>query len=246
MPNCPPETEGMAVLNVEKKMKQYEFEVLANGTLFIHDKKMKEWKEPKDYCIGIFKQNNESPPEMNIRRRAAIYVTLFVIGAVFLVTTLVVHALLPNMRRAVRGLSLMAHCACMLAAHITLAVAQLIGANVTDVPCQIIAYLCQFTLLSGFFWLNVICLDIGSAFSSFKSMMARSNDLDFTAVLRTFLWYCIYAFGVPFILMVVTIGVDHSDLDHTNTFKPNIGLTACWFENGTVQKCIDMMTKKRK
>ena len=75
---------------------------------------------------------------LQIRRRAAIYVTLFVIGAVFLMATLVVHALLPNMRRAVRGLSLMAHCACMLAAHITLAVAQLIAANVTDVPCQII------------------------------------------------------------------------------------------------------------
>ncbi|KAF4529465.1 hypothetical protein B566_EDAN017844 [Ephemera danica] len=164
-----------------------------------------------------------------IRRRAVIYVTLFVIGAVFLMATLVVHALLPNMRRAVRGLSLMAHCACMLAAHITLAVAQLIGANVTDVPCQIIAYLCQFTLLSGFFWLNVICLDISSAIIR-SPLTARSLNSDFTAVLRTFLWYCIYAFGVPFILMVVTIGMDHGDLDHTNTFKPNIGLTACWFE----------------
>ncbi|KAF4529143.1 hypothetical protein B566_EDAN017471 [Ephemera danica] len=83
--------------------------------------------------------------------------------------------------------------------------------------------------MGGFFWLNVMCLDISDNFKSKKSM-ARSLNANYSSELRKFQRYCIYAFGVPFILMLVTIGVDHSGLDHSNPFKPNIGITRCWFE----------------
>jgi membrane protein YqaA with SNARE-associated domain len=60
------------------------------------------------------------------------------VGAIFLFATLVVHALLPSLRHAVRGLSLMAHCACMLGAHLGFTIGQLTGQNLSELPCQVL------------------------------------------------------------------------------------------------------------
>ncbi|KAF4522172.1 hypothetical protein B566_EDAN007318 [Ephemera danica] len=158
-----------------------------------------------------------------------IYMTLFVIGAIFYLATLLVHALVPDMRRSIKGLSLMAHCACMLAAHIAQVVAETeVFTSISE--SEVVSYFCQYTILGGFFWLNVMCLDIGNTFRSLKSMVQCVN-LDYSSELRKFQKYCVYAFGVPLILMLVTFGVDQSDLDYNNPFNPNIGLTACWLDN---------------
>ena len=65
-----------------------------------------------------------------------IYSTLLLVGALFLLATLVCHLLVPQLRRAVRGLSLMAHCACMLVAHITFIVLAFVGEWIPDGPCH--------------------------------------------------------------------------------------------------------------
>lgn len=71
-------------------------------------------------------------------RHAIIYCTLFFIGAIFLLATLFVYAMLPELRRAVQGLSLMAHSACMLIAYIGLIIVKADGQNLSDVPCLLI------------------------------------------------------------------------------------------------------------
>jgi hypothetical protein len=78
---------------------------------------------------------------------AKIYSTLFIIGALFLLATLIVHILLPELRRAVQGLSLMAHCACMLIAHISLTIVQLKGSYIEDTPCHILGKLISYIII---------------------------------------------------------------------------------------------------
>jgi len=76
--------------------------------------------------------------------RSAIYVTLFLIGAVFLLATIVVHLVLPTLTRGVRGKGLVAHCSFMFVAHIALIVVYLKGTTLDNGPCHILGEFCPF------------------------------------------------------------------------------------------------------
>jgi hypothetical protein len=62
-------------------------------------------------------------------------VILFVIGATFLLATIVVHLALPALTKGVRGKGLVAHCAFMFVAHIALIIVFIEGANLEDTYC---------------------------------------------------------------------------------------------------------------
>jgi hypothetical protein len=62
---------------------------------------------------------------------------LAAIGALFSALTLLVHALSADLRRGIKGLSLIAHCATMLAAYLTIAFRPLAWAHETD-ACTIL------------------------------------------------------------------------------------------------------------
>ncbi|KAF4522174.1 hypothetical protein B566_EDAN007320 [Ephemera danica] len=161
-----------------------------------------------------------TPRHIIERLHAQIYSALFLVGALFLLATLVVHALLPELRRSVRGLSLMAHCACMFVAHISLTIVQLEGSIIADAA----SYIIQYSLLAGFFWMNVMCIDIAFTFRSLQSMAYGGS-----AEYRKFLLYTLYAMGAPFLIFLVTLWADASSIIPA-AVKPDIGVKYCWFD----------------
>jgi hypothetical protein len=101
-------------------------------------------------CLGIQGKHDNSTDDLQIKEvifecvpqqepsddlRRAIYSILFVIGAFFLLATIVVHLALPVLTKGVRGKGLVAHCAFMFVAHIALIVV-LKGSTLADGPCH--------------------------------------------------------------------------------------------------------------
>ncbi|XP_059488946.1 uncharacterized protein LOC132204447 isoform X2 [Neocloeon triangulifer] len=162
--------------------------------------------------------------------RVVIYTILFLIGAVFLLATIVVHLAVPVLTKGVRGKGLVAHCAFMFIAHIALIVVQLEGSTLPDYPCHALAYLIQFTLLAGFFWLNVMCFDISMTFRSLQSMVPRGT----LSERRQFVWYTVYALGIPFLIFVVTVALNQAYRNKPGYDSwlpdPTIGVRSCWFD----------------
>ncbi|XP_065334120.1 G-protein coupled receptor Mth-like isoform X1 [Cloeon dipterum] len=200
-------------------------------------------------CLGLYEVQNDSDSSSTYLTRlllecledghtplklsrVIIYTILFLIGAVFLLATIVVHLALPVLTKGVRGKGLVAHCASMFVAHIALIVVQLEGSTLSDGPCHFMAYLIQFTLLAGFFWLNVMCFDISMTFRSLQSMVPRGM----LSERKQFAWYTVYAVGGPFIIFVVTISLNHAyrgSPDPDANFwlaDPQIGISTCWFD----------------
>ena len=84
------------------------------------------------------------------------------------------------------------------------------------------AVMVHFTFLSTFTWLNVLSFDI---FSEFFFLKKNGKQID-----RSFIFYSIYAWGVPFVMVLVGQILDHLKDDlPSNIIKPDFGVLKCWF-----------------
>jgi G protein-coupled receptor Mth (Methuselah protein) len=96
--------------------------------------------------------------------------------------------------------------------------------------CILLAYISYFALLLCFFWLNVMCYDIWSAF---RGNIRRSRGGD----QKKFLFYCAYAFGVPTLLITIVLCIEELSLVHEN-YLPMFGMTNCWIKNDRIIEMI--------
>ncbi|KAK9504340.1 hypothetical protein O3M35_010695 [Rhynocoris fuscipes] len=71
-----------------------------------------------------------------------------------------------------------------------------------------------------------MCIDIYLAFSSVRLRGSRGGDI------RKLVFYSLYAWGMPLIILLITVTVDFSDLVPDNSpFKPKIGIQKCFFDD---------------
>lgn len=79
----------------------------------------------------------------------------------FLVATLLVYALIKELRATLNGKSLMCYVLGLIVAYTFLATVQLNGDNrINDGLCKFLGFTIYFALMFSFFWLNVISFDI--------------------------------------------------------------------------------------
>lgn len=79
----------------------------------------------------------------------------------FLVATLLVYALIKELRATLNGKSLMCYVLGLIVAYTFLATVQLNGATqIAPIPCKMFGFTIYFALMFSFFWLNVISFDI--------------------------------------------------------------------------------------
>ena len=77
--------------------------------------------------------------------------------------------------------------------------------------------------MATFLWMNVISFDISYAFTS-KTIAYRST--------KTFIYYNIYAFGVPVLLAIIAAIVNATN---DSVWSPNFGKCRCWFNEKNSQ-----------
>uniref|UniRef100_A0A2M4DP26 Putative g-protein coupled receptor mth-like 10 n=1 Tax=Anopheles darlingi TaxID=43151 RepID=A0A2M4DP26_ANODA len=93
--------------------------------------------------------------------------------------------------------------------------------DLLSATCYTTGYIVYFTLLAGFFWLNVMSFDI---YWTFGGSRGRTTER------RKFLFYCLYAWGTPVLLLSLVLLFDHTELIGED-MRPQIGESRCYLKD---------------
>uniref|UniRef100_A0A4Y0BIR4 G-protein coupled receptors family 2 profile 2 domain-containing protein n=1 Tax=Anopheles funestus TaxID=62324 RepID=A0A4Y0BIR4_ANOFN len=145
----------------------------------------------------------------------------------FLVATFVVYALLPEMQN-IPGKSLMCYVAALSVGYLLMALMRFNVFSYQSNWCIASGYLVYAALLISFFWLNVMAFDI---FWTFGGSRGRSSER------RKFLYYSLYAWGVPLLIVGFVALVDNTEFVH-ESMRPQIGMERCFV---SVEKLIGFL-----
>ncbi|CAH2002603.1 unnamed protein product [Acanthoscelides obtectus] len=150
-----------------------------------------------------------------------------IISMPFLLLTFLVYLIIPekNLHRK----ALMFYVICLLLAYVLLVTSNLSKYSFPDVTCHLIGYFIMFFFLGSFLWMNVMCIDMWLTFSG-----ARGYGGTRSTEQKRFLFYCLYAVGVPamFILFVFLLNTYG---DEESIFHPKLGRNKCFLEDGYPQ-----------
>lgn len=152
----------------------------------------------------------------------------------FLLITFCVYGFIPELRN-LHGKSLMCYVFGLSILYISLSVVQLEGGAFEPerVPCIMCGYLIYISVLLCFFWLNVMCYDIWSTFRG--GIRGRGGER------KRFVFYCLYAFGVPLILTGLVYLVDAFEIFPAE-YRPLMGLKRCWIQQNRLVEAIYIYT----
>ncbi|XP_050093977.1 uncharacterized protein LOC126576715 [Anopheles aquasalis] len=148
-----------------------------------------------------------------------IYAVGFLVSLPFLVATFVVYAILPELQN-VGGKSLMCYVAALAISYLLLALARLDIYEYQSIMCRVTAYTLYFTLMASCFWLNVMSFDI---YWTLGGSHGRTTER------RKFLYYSLYAWGVPLLLLASNLLFDHTELISYH-LRPNVGEEGCFLK----------------
>ncbi|XP_011878015.1 PREDICTED: G-protein coupled receptor Mth2 [Vollenhovia emeryi] len=195
--------------------------------------------DQNNYCMDIFYNMTEfdhnfslficfEDPSIKQLSRFRMNTALQITSCAFLLMTLLVYVCLPSLQN-LHGKTLMCHVSSLLLAFICLPVITWITPSVSfegqgTTTCKAVAYITLFSFLSSFSWLNVMCFDIWWTFGVLRgSTITQAREHR-----KRFLLYCLYAWGLSFLVSGLAIVADSTDI-LPDYLQPDIGDTSCWF-----------------
>ncbi|XP_072397056.1 G-protein coupled receptor Mth2-like isoform X6 [Diabrotica undecimpunctata] len=199
-----------------------------NGTVYYAEDDYENVYDIENYCVENFSGEfsallcEEDIPEP--KRKYVVKGYGMIISMPFLLLTFLVYLLLPE--RNLHRRALMSYVFTLLAAYITLVTIQLYSGQFPDTTCHVLGYLIIFFFLVSFFWMNVMCVDMWLAFSGMRTFLSKK-----TAERKRFIIYCIYAWGMPIIHVVLVFLIN----TYGNTvagYHPQIGVKRCFLGEG--------------
>ncbi|XP_054010977.1 G-protein coupled receptor Mth2-like [Hylaeus anthracinus] len=151
-----------------------------------------------------------------------LYCILSIISAIFLIATLAVYVLLPELRE-IQDKAMMAVVTSLAVSYIVLSIQNLKPQEDGDYEiCIALGFLLYFGFLSVFFWLNIVSFNIWRAVW-FKNFKIKERSL--------FIVYCLVGWGGPICFLLATLAAHHMLGEH---LKPGFGVQSCWF-SGSAQ-----------
>ncbi|OAD60406.1 G-protein coupled receptor Mth2, partial [Eufriesea mexicana] len=146
-----------------------------------------------------------------------LFCILSIISAIFLIVTLAVYALLPELRE-VQDKAMMAVVTSLAVSYIILSIQNLRSQEEGDYTiCISLGFILYFGFMSVFFWLNIVSFNIWKTVW-FKDFVIRDKPL--------FITYCIIGWGGPICFLIVSLITHHIKGHH---LKPGFGERTCWF-----------------
>lgn len=148
-----------------------------------------------------------------------------IISMPFLLLTFLVYAILPesNLHRK----ALMNYVMTLFLAYVFLVTVQLYPGRFEAPVCEILGYLIIFFFLASFVWMNVMCLDMWFAFSGMRGFNGQRM-----AERKRFIYYCVYAFGVPCVHILVVFLLNQYGDPEKSVHYPGIGKEKCFLRDG--------------
>lgn len=216
--------------------REEEWLLTSEGHVFIEDYAVHDLNK---YCMDVFYNISEfensfylfacfdHPPTTDVSVRYRMNTALQIVSCAFLLMTLLVYACLPSLQN-LHGKTLMCHVSSLLVAFICLSIITWISSDATAkqyaTACKTLGYTMLFSFLSAFSWLNVMCFDIWWTFGVLRgSTMTKAREDR-----KKFLLYCLYTWGLSFLVLILAITSDITDI-LPDYLMPNIGINSCWF-----------------
>ncbi|XP_050514681.1 G-protein coupled receptor Mth2-like isoform X15 [Diabrotica virgifera virgifera] len=198
-----------------------------NMTLLIQGVRALEEIQLEEYCVDFIEGYDkigaifcaDDDPDRDIGPSVGM-----IISMPFLLLTFLVYLLLPE--RNLHRRALMSYVFTLLAAYITLVTIQLYSGQFPDTTCHVLGYLIIFFFLVSFFWMNVMCVDMWLAFSGMRTFLSKK-----TAERKRFIIYCIYAWGMPIVHVLIVFLINHYGSTDTS-WNPQIGVKRCFLGEG--------------
>ncbi|XP_049313754.1 G-protein coupled receptor Mth2 [Bactrocera dorsalis] len=200
------------------------WELFENGSLLIADR---PFISRRDYCLyaypvyGInvlnpmdcFPYTEEKPPTIIANT------IILMISAPFLYATIIILWLMGKLRN-LHGKCLACYLFSLANGTLLLVVVNLRNSKYDDVACATIGFVNYYILTAVFFWLNVICFDL------WKNFRITNVSIQLSTERKQFLYYSLYAWGLPAIMTAITVTLQYSDLP--DELKSGIGVLRCW------------------
>lgn len=241
-PQCP--DEGRRLLD------EYNFHILVDGRLndtdFTNIYLDDEERITQEFCVDHFLLEDQDIPTIKVMRCAPkdspalteedqttfqIYPYFLIASSIFVFITLIIYALLPELRD-IHGVSIMCYLGSLGATFVILSIIMLAEIH-QGVFCTCIAVVLHFTCLAAFSWLNVVCFDIFVTLKGFHRRLRRTfSDLPRTS--SRFVYYSLYGWGVPSVIVIVGQIMDNIKNLSTDVIKPHLGVWTCWFYKGNL------------
>jgi hypothetical protein len=146
-------------------------------------------------------------------------------SVLFLSMTLVIYLFTPQLLNS-HGKNVV----CLVTSLLLASVMFLLSSSAESVSlvCKMIAFLLHYFYLSSFTWMNIIAFDFCMTFSHRFLSVTRNRNT------KRFLWYSLYAWGTPLMIVLVSFLFDFSDLvSEFSSMKPGYGNGICWITSST-------------
>ncbi|XP_050514668.1 G-protein coupled receptor Mth2-like isoform X2 [Diabrotica virgifera virgifera] len=207
-----------------------DFKLISNGSLFWESGDY--YVDKNLFCVELYTVDKIKyflhalvcVSENEITKSYQMPVWGMIISMPFLLLTFLVYLLLPE--RNLHRRALMSYVFTLLAAYITLVTIQLYSGQFPDTTCHVLGYLIIFFFLVSFFWMNVMCVDMWLAFSGMRTFLSKK-----TAERKRFIIYCIYAWGMPIVHVLIVFLINHYGSTDTS-WNPQIGVKRCFLGEG--------------
>ncbi|XP_022196507.2 G-protein coupled receptor Mth2-like [Nilaparvata lugens] len=183
--------------------------------------KMEEFCMEVNATTGTMHYYGCFEPVIPPKEALKVYPYFLVVNIFFLVITLIVYILLPALRN-IPAKCMMNMLGALIIGYSLLASQQFKSTREPKYLCRFIAYTMYFFLLAGYFWLNVMCYDIYSAFRKMKSMPRSKSKKRYVMI-----GHSCYAWGCPLVMTVFTYFVDM--IGPSWIIRPRLAVTSCWF-----------------
>jgi G protein-coupled receptor Mth (Methuselah protein) len=152
-----------------------------------------------------------------------------IVSLPFLLVTFFIYGCIPELRN-LHGKCLMCYIIGLLTFYIGIILVNLNKGNYVELfECKLIGYLILIGVQLCFFWLNVMCYDIWSAFK--VGMKTHGSDR------KRFLGYCLYAFGVPLMIISLIFLIDSTEFIPKD-YRPEIGIFRCYIKSSKLVESI--------
>ncbi|KAK2580208.1 hypothetical protein KPH14_012468 [Odynerus spinipes] len=158
----------------------------------------------------------EDPPLWN----SILFFVLSMISAIFLIITLAVYLILPELRE-IQDKAMMAAVSSLAVSYIILCIQNMKEYGNDEMTlCVALAFILYYSFLSAFCWLNVVAFNIWRTVW-FKTFIISDKVL--------FPIYCVLGWFVPSCFLISALSTHYIQGSH---LKPHFGEHRCWF-NGT-------------
>ncbi|KAG5347764.1 MTH2 protein, partial [Acromyrmex charruanus] len=143
--------------------------------------------------------------------------TVSIISAIFLIATLAIYVILPELRE-LQDKAMMAAVTTLAVSYTVLSI-QHLRSNTDDddyIICVSLGFILYFAFMSAFFWMNIVAFNVWRCVW-FKNKIKEQS---------LFYAYCVWGWGGPTCFLVAALTTHHMSGNH---LRPGFGEYTCWF-----------------